>query len=245
VKVVVTGATGNAGTSVVETLAKNPDVDEIVGLARRCPRVEIGKTRWVAADVSYSDLTPLFRGSDVVIHLAWLIQPSHDERKLIATNIEGSRRTFAAVAEAGVRNLVYASSVGAYSAGPKNEAVDEGWPTSGVQSSFYGRHKARVERLLDSFETEHPEIRSVRLRPGLIFKAQAASGIRRLFAGPLLPNRLVRPSLIPLIPRVKGLRFQAVHSYDVGDAYMRAATSEVRGAFNIAADPVLDSNRLG
>jgi UDP-glucose 4-epimerase len=102
-----------------------------------------------------------------------------------------------------------------------------------------------VERLLDKFESEHPSVRVVRLRPGLIFKRGAASGIRRLFAGPLLPSPLLRTGLIPIVPNVPGLRFQAVHSLDVGEAYRLAATGDARGAFNIAADPVLDPQELG
>jgi nucleoside-diphosphate-sugar epimerase len=79
----------------------------------------------------------------------------------------------------------------------------------------------------------------------LIFKREAATEIRRLFAGPFLPGTLVRPSLIPFIPDVPRLRFQAVHSLDVGDAYRRALVSDARGAFNLAADPVLDPPELG
>ena len=44
--------------------------------------------------------------------------------------------------------LVYASSVGAYAPGPKDRRVPETWPTTGVESSFYSRDKAAVERLL-------------------------------------------------------------------------------------------------
>jgi uncharacterized protein YbjT (DUF2867 family) len=36
-KVVVTGATGNVGTSTVQALSESPEIDEIVGLARRKP----------------------------------------------------------------------------------------------------------------------------------------------------------------------------------------------------------------
>jgi UDP-glucose 4-epimerase len=140
--------------------------------------------------------------------------------------------------------LLYASSVGAYSPGPKDRRVDESWPTDGIESSFYARHKAEVERLLDRFEHEQPSVRVVRMRPALIFKREAASGIRRLFAGPFLPSPLVRRELIPAVPRTERLCFQAVHSYDVGDAYRRAALSEMRGAFNIAAEPVLDTEAL-
>jgi nucleoside-diphosphate-sugar epimerase len=152
---------------------------------------------------------------------------------------------FRAAAEAGVPALVYASSIGAYAPGPKDRGVDESWPTTGIGSSFYSRHKAEVERLLDRFEQDHPETRVVRLRPGLIFKREAASGIRRLFAGPLLPNFLVHRRLIPVVPAHPRLVFQAVHSYDIGEAYRLAVVrDDARGAFNVAADPVLDPGEL-
>jgi nucleoside-diphosphate-sugar epimerase len=164
---------------------------------------------------------------------------------LRATNVQGSARVFEAVAEAKVPVLVYASSVGAYSPGPKDRQVDESWPTDGVVTSFYSRHKVEVERLLDRFEHEHSEVRVVRLRPALIFKRESAAEQRRLFAGPLLPSSLMNPRLIPFVPKHERLRFQAVHSLDVGEAYRLAILREVRGAFNIAAEPVLDHEELG
>jgi UDP-glucose 4-epimerase len=87
-------------------------------------------------------------------------------------------------------------------------------------------------------------VRSVRLRPGLIFKREAASQIRRLFAGPFLPSPLVHPRRIPVVPDTERLRFQAVHSLDVGDAYRLAILGDVGGAFNVAAEPVLDGAEL-
>ena len=243
-RVVVTGATGNVGTSVVRGLADEPDVSSIVGLARRRPRIQAPKVEWAVADVSTDPLDDLFEGADAVVHLAWLIQPSHDREALRATNVDGSRRVFEAVAAAGVPALIHASSVGAYSPGPKDEPVDESWPTEGVETSFYAQDKAAVERLLDDFERTHPSIRVVRLRPGLIFKGEAATGIRRLFVGPFVPRVLFSRSAIPLVPKLARLRFQAVHSDDVAEAYRLAVVRDVDGAFNIAAGPVLDSERL-
>ncbi len=239
-RVVVTGATGNVGTSVLAALARDPDVSEIVGLARRVPEVSFAKTTWRQADISTDDLVPLLDGADAVIHLAWLIQPSRDEALTRRVNVDGSTRVFDAVSRAGVPALVYASSVGAYAPGSAEGAVDESWPTTGIQSSFYSRHKAEVERALDAFEASHPEVRTVRLRPALIFKRLAATEIRRLFMGPLVPNRALRRDWIGVLPFPRGLRTQAVHSHDVGEAYRLATTRPVRGAFNIAADPVLD-----
>ncbi|MFL5834665.1 MAG: NAD-dependent epimerase/dehydratase family protein, partial [Solirubrobacterales bacterium] len=175
-RVIVTGASGNVGTSVLEALGREAKVDEIVGLARRVPTVEMPKVRWVGADVVADDLGPIFSGADAVIHLAWAIQPSRDEAVTERINVEGSRRVFDAAAAAKVPALVYASSVGAYSPGPKDRLVDESWRTAGIATSFYSRDKAEVERSLDAFERARPETRVVRLRPGLIFKREAASG---------------------------------------------------------------------
>jgi UDP-glucose 4-epimerase len=243
-RVVVIGATGNVGTSVLEALVDEPAVDSVLGLARRLPKLEVPKVEWARAHVARDDLVPHFRGADCVVHLAWKIQPSRDGAALRATNVHGSMRVFLAAAEAGVPALVYASSVGAYSPGPKDRRVDEDWPTGGIQSSFYSRHKAEVERILDRFQAERPQTRVVRLRPGLIFKREAATGVRRLFAGPFLPSPLVHPRLLPLVPDLPRLRFQAVHSKDVGDAYRLAVLGDARGAFNVAAEPELDPPEL-
>jgi UDP-glucose 4-epimerase len=243
-KVVVTGATGNVGTSVLHALNDAQEVTEIAGIARRRPAMGVPKTVWVQQDVARDDLHDTFEGADVVIHLAWAIQPSRDENTLRAINVAGSERVFRAVADSGVPSLIYASSVGAYGPGPKDRTVDESWPVTGIRSSFYSRHKALVEDLLDEVEEANPGMRVVRLRPALIFKGDAASEIRRLFAGPFLPGFLVNPRLIPFAPRIPGLRFQAVHSLDVGDAYRRAAVTDVRGAFNIAAEPVIGPDEL-
>jgi UDP-glucose 4-epimerase len=246
VRVVVVGASGNVGTSLLHALANEPAVDSILGLARRIPEAEFPKTEWRQTDIAHSPLRPHFDGADAVVHLAWLIQPGRDKQRLREVNVDGSARVFRAAASARVRTLVYASSVGAYGPGPKHRRVDESWPTTGIATSFYSRHKAEVERLLDAFEHEHPDTRVVRLRPGLIFKREAGSGIRRLFAGPLLPNFLVQRSFIPVVPAHPRLVFQAVHSYDVGDAYRLALVrDDARGAFNVAAEPVLGPAELG
>src|SRR5215218_11048115 len=244
-RVVVVGASGNVGTSLLRSLADEPAVESVLGIARRIPKRAFPKTEWRQADVVRSPLRPLFQGADAVVHLAWLIQPGRDKQQLRDVNVEGSARVFRAAAAAGVPALVYASSVGAYAPGPKDRGVDESWPTTGIGTSFYARHKAEVERLLDRFEDEHPETRVVRLRPGLIFKREAASGIRRLFAGPLLPNFLLQRRLIPVVPAHERLVFQALHSYDAGDAYRLALVNEdARGPYNIAAEPVLDPDEL-
>jgi nucleoside-diphosphate-sugar epimerase len=243
-RVVVTGASGNVGTGLLRALDGEAAVTSVLGLARRRPELELAKTTWATADVAADDLTGQFRGADVVVHLAWLIQPSHDPFAMWRTNVVGTERVLAAASRAGVRALVCASSVGAYSPGPKDRQVDEGWPTHGVTTSSYSRDKAYQERLLDLFERDHPQARVVRLRPALTFKREAASEIRRFFLGPLVPGSLARADAIPVVPRVKRLRTQAVHADDVAQAYRLAVVGDARGPFNLAADPVLDADAL-
>jgi nucleoside-diphosphate-sugar epimerase len=242
-RIVVVGATGNVGTSVLEALGRDHAVESVLGLARRHGAAAYPKTTFAVADVTRDELGTHFRGADCVVHLAWLIQPSRDGAALWRTNVDGSSRVFAAVAEAEVPALVVASSVGVYSPGPKRR-VDESWPRDGVPASWYSRHKAELERRLDRFEAAHPDIRIVRLRPALIMKRESAEEVRRLFFGPFLPSPLVEPRRLPLVPHVPGVVMQVVHSLDVGEAYRLAATRDVRGAFNVAAEPELDGRAL-
>jgi nucleoside-diphosphate-sugar epimerase len=243
-RVVVTGASGNVGTSLLRALDGEAAVTSVLGLARRRPELELAKTTWATADVAADDLTGHFRGADVVVHLAWLIQPSHDPFAMWRTNVVGTERVLAAASQAGVGAVVGASSVGAYSPGPKDRRVDEAWPTHGVTTSSYSRDKAYQERLLDLFERDHPGVRVVRLRPALTFKRVAASEIRRYFLGPLFPGSLARADAIGVVPKVRRLRTQAVHTDDVGQAYRLAVVGDARGPFNLAADPVLDADTV-
>jgi UDP-glucose 4-epimerase len=245
-RVVIVGATGNIGTSLLRSLAEEDKVESILGLARRVPSLSMPKVEWASADVTSDELVPHLEGADAVVSLHWLIQPSRDLNKQWMVNVEGNSRLMRAVKVAGVPVLAYSSSVGVYSPGPKDRAVDESWPRDGVPTSYYARHKAEVERRLDHFEAENPDVRVVRIRPALVFKKEATQGIRRLFGGPFVPTILARPSLINLIPEMEDLRGQVVHSYDVGDAFRLVLVKDnVRGAFNVAAEPVLDAHEVG
>lgn len=249
-RVVITGASGNVGSRTVPALLATGQVDEIVGVVRRPPASGWpDAVRWLSCDIGVAGAQPVleaaFRRADAVVHLAWQIQPSRDLDRMRRTNVDGSRRVFEAAARAGVKTLVYASSVGAYSPGPKDRPVDESWPTAGIATSAYSRHKSDVERLLDVAQASDRDMRVVRMRPGLIFQAAAGSEIARYFLGPFVPLSAIQRRLVPVVPVFDRLAFQAVHSDDVGFAYATAVVDRsVRGAYNLAADPIIDGARL-
>lgn len=245
-RIVVTGATGNVGTAVLARLHAAREVTSIVGIARRLPdqsAAPYSTVEWHSVDVGSVEALPELRrilaGADAVIHLAWALQPNHDEPVMRRTNVRGTAHVLEAAADVDLPQVVIASSVGTYSLGPKRRRVDESWPTGGMPTSHYARYKAMNERAMDEFELEHPNVVLTRLRPGLIFQKAAAAEIKRLFLGERIPTgwlRRVGPKLLPLPSQFV---VQAVHATDVADAYWRAIERRASGAFNIAAEPVL------
>ena len=245
-RIVIVGASGNVGTALLRRLGREPGV-RVTGVVRRVPTgagAPYDTVDWHACDIGAVDaaeqLTRIFDGAAAVVHLAWQIQPSHDQRVLHRTNVIGSGAVFDAAVRAGVPALLYASSVGAYAAGPKDRPVDEDWPVTGVPGSSYSRHKASVESLLDEVQAENPALRVVRLRPGLVFQRDIGTEIDRYFLGPYVPTWLLRYGRLPLVPSHQRLRVQVVHADDVAEAFTLALFGDARGAFNIAAGPVLD-----
>jgi nucleoside-diphosphate-sugar epimerase len=239
-RVVVFGATGNVGTSLLPALAADERVTSIVGVARRPPSSWWApEVEWIGADVAIDPLESIVAGADAFVHLSWLIQPSHDVRAMWATNVVGTRRVADAVARTKTGVLVAASSIGAYSPAPSGETVDETWPTDGTPESSYSWQKALEERTLDVLESRHSECRVVRMRPALIFKREAARHVRNLFIGKLMPQRLLPVDAVVAAVMRLPIAFQVVHADDVASAIVRAIMSDTRGAFNLAAPGVI------
>ena len=220
--------------------------------ARRPPAGKVDKTTWVAADVVDADLSSLFTGADAVVHLAWLIQPSRDKRTTGGARTWREARGFSTRSRLprACRRWSTPSSVGAYSPGPKDRRVDESWPDRRHRELLLLAHTRReVERRLDRFEARGA--RGARRAAATGADLQARRGhpeIRRLFAGPSATRHpLLRPRVDPARSRTPtGSIFQAVHSFDVGEAFRLAVTrGQARGPYNVAADPVLDSRAAG
>ncbi|MDO0924158.1 NAD-dependent epimerase/dehydratase family protein [Streptomyces sp. TG1A-8] len=237
-RIVVTGATGNIGSVIVRRL-RAEGAHDLVGLARRLPEGPDGRgVDWRSVDLSteacQDALAEAFTGADAVVHLAWGFQPSHDLAYLAELGIGGTRRVLRAVTETGVPHLVHMSSVGAYSPKRDDRPVDESWPTGGVRSSRYSRHKSAAERLLDRHEASGAGTLVTRLRPGIVGQRAAGSALLRYGVPALVPSRVL--DLLPVLPMDRRMTVPMVHTDDVAEAIVAVLRRRAGGPFNLAAD---------
>jgi UDP-glucose 4-epimerase len=248
-RIAVTGATGNIGTALLRRLGQSGG-HQVTGLARRLPDAGIGpaglEVDWVSVDLTddacFGTLRQAFEGADAVVHLAWGFQPSHDLAYLEELGVGGTRRVLDAVTEAGVPHLVHMSSVGAYSPKQDDEPVDESWPTGGVPTSRYSRHKAAAEALLDELEAAGHDTLVTRMRPGIVGQRSAGSALLRYGVPALVPAKAI--DLVPVLPMDRRLVIPMVHADDVADAIERVLTRKAGGAFNLMAEPPMTAQRI-
>jgi UDP-glucose 4-epimerase len=243
--VVVTGATGNLGSRIVPALVASGR--EVVGIARhrpeRAPWADLAGVQWRTTDLGIDQIDrSWFEGAAAVVHLAWAIQPSHRPEEKFRTNVVGSERVFEAALDAGVPHVVHASSLGAYRSAPPGSVASEQHPTDGSPVLDYSWQKAYVERLLDVVEARRPDVTVTRLRPTLVLSGASAARIHGLFGG-AVPRSVVAA----MVDRAHWapVRFQVVHTDDVADAVVRIVESRCGGAINLAAEPVLGTERRG
>jgi UDP-glucose 4-epimerase len=242
-RIVVTGASGNVGTALLLRLGRQ---HEVVGISRRRPPAAAPYewADWHCIDLAdggaTARLTEVFTGADAVVHLAFALQPFGDRAAMKRVNQGGTEAVTRAVIDARVPHLVHQSSVGAYGPGPK-KPVDESWPTTGIETSSYSVDKAAAERIVSAAE-EHAVV--TRVRPSLIFQDAAASEVGRYFLGRLVPKAVVRRPVLRFAPFSDALTFQVVHSDDVASALELLVEQRAPGAFNVAADPIIDRARF-
>lgn len=244
-RIAITGASGNVGTAVTRRLLAEGGYD-VVGIARRPPESGPPGVEWRALDLTEdacrAPLREVFEGVDAVIHLAWGFQPSHDERYLRELGVGGTQRVLAAATVAGVPHLVHQSSMGAYSPKRDDRPVDETWPTHGVPTSRYSRHKVAAERLLDEHESHGEGPLVTRTRPGIIGQRAAGSALLRYGLPALAPAKLL--DLLPVLPMDRRLAVPMLHADDLADAMVRILERRPGGAFNLAADPPVTASDI-
>jgi nucleoside-diphosphate-sugar epimerase len=244
--VAITGPTGDIGRSTVRALERSREVGRIIGMARRPfdPSSHGWKrTEYRQGDVLDRDsVDDLVAGADVVVHLAFLIFGSKEETHEV--NLRGSRNVFEAAVAAGVKRLVYTSSVAAYGFHDANpDVLTEDVPTLGTRDFYYSAQKAELEDLLARIAAGSSTEVYV-FRPCIVAGPDAPTLIEG-FTGQKIFGRRVRmlwraldalPLLGPVLPD-SGVPFQLVHHDDVANAVRAGVLGRGRsGTYNLASE---------
>jgi len=252
--VAVTGPTGEIGRAFLGALERSSEVGRVLGMARRPfhPAAQgLQKVSYRRGDVlDRGAVADLVKDADVVVHLAFIIMGGPEETS--AVNMDGSRNVFEAAASAGVKRLVYASSVAAYGFhGDNPQPLTEEVPARGSAGHYYSAQKAEVETILHEALSGSSTAAYV-LRPCIVGGPDAPllidslpyTQISERLPGPVLRLLDGVPILKPVLPD-PGVPFQLVHHDDVASA-MRAAVlgRGAPGIYNLAGAGQLTVKQL-
>jgi UDP-glucose 4-epimerase len=250
--VAVTGPTGDIGISAVSALEQHPEVERVVGMARR--PFDPAAHGWTKAEYRQGDILDrdavdaLVADADIVVHLAFIIMGSRDESARV--NLAGTRNVFeATVASARARRLVYTSSVAAYGYHSDNPVpITEEVPPRGSPEHYYSEQKAACEAALAEITAGTP-LEVYILRPCIVAGPKAPA-LAEAMPWNRLPDAVRKvsqalPLLKPPFPD-PGTPLQLVHHDDVASAIALAATTSAPpGAYNLAGDGVLSMSDIG
>jgi nucleoside-diphosphate-sugar epimerase len=252
--VAITGPTGDIGRALLRQLDQAPEVDRIVGMARRPfnpGAMGLEKTEYRQGDILEPDsIAGLVEGADVLVHLAFIILGGHEETHRI--NLEGTRNVFEAATSAGLRRFVYTSSVAAYGFHEQNpQPLTEEVAPKGTDDFYYSAQKAELERELWRMVGDS-ELDTYVFRPCIVAGGDALMIIRAIMEQLQLGGRLPQitsflnsvPFLKPVLPD-PGTPFQLVHQDDVAQALVASITGRGEpGIYNLAGDGTISFGDL-
>jgi nucleoside-diphosphate-sugar epimerase len=230
--VAVTGASGHIGSRVVELLSTDQRVARVMGFDVRPTSFRAENYIFDTMDVRRPALQHRFEGIDVVLHLAFIMDPIKDEALMRDVNVNGSANVFKCAAAAGVPKIVYVSSATVYGAHSDNEVpLTEESPLRANLDFSYPAHKLEVEYIAKRLHEERPVMTFTILRPAIVY-------------GPHVDNAWSHCLRFPGIFGVKGYQppFQFVHEADVARALVFAVFQNLDGAYNVAPQGWLEAD---
>jgi UDP-glucose 4-epimerase len=230
---VITGGSGYIGSRLVDLLSRREETERIVICDLAPPAAYRPKTEFERVDVRdrESVRTVVARSeADALIHLAFILNPSHDEHLMYDVDVNGTHNVLEAAAAAGTRQVLVTSSSTAYGAFPDNPVpLTEDDPVRGVASFAYARDKTESDRLCQLWAARHLDRLMTIVRPCIVF-------------GPNVDNYLVRLwTKTPFSADAGQLDnpIQFVHEDDVVEAITALLLGRHAGPFNVAGDGLM------
>ena len=239
-RVLITGSAGYLGSKLVDHLAGCGDY-EIFGIDVNEPANLRSYKKFVKGSVTDADaMRALFNEAkpDVAVHLAFVVNSTHDSFLEEAVAIDGSRNFLDGCSATNVEKVVFLTSVAAYGAHEDNDTpLTENSKIRGVLGYGYSRLKARCDAMACEYMESHKSQNFVLLRPCL-------------FVGPNTDNNFFDVLKYPIVPMISdhtGTRdpdFQFIHEDDMALCIVAAVDKDVSGIFNVAGQGVAPFSQL-
>ena len=230
---VITGGSGYIGSRLVDLLERRDDTEKIVICDVAPPKGYRPHTEYERLDVRDREAvrSVLERvRPDVLVHLAFILNPSHDEEFAYNVDVNGTHNVLEAADKVGTRQVLVTTSGVAYGAFPDNPVpLTEDDPVRGVAGFTYARDKTESDRLCQLWAATHPERVMTIVRPCIVF-------------GPNVDNYLVRlwtkqPFAVDVGTIDRQIQF--VHEDDVVEGITGLLLGRHAGAFNVAGDGLM------
>jgi UDP-glucose 4-epimerase len=230
---VITGGSGYIGSRLVDLLERRDDTEKIV-------ICDVAPPKGYRPHTEYERLDVRDRGAvgavlervrpDVLVHLAFILNPSHDEEFAYNVDVNGTHNVLEAADKVGTRQVLVTTSGVAYGAFPDNPVpLTEDDSVRGVAGFNYARDKTESDRLCQLWAATHPERVMTIVRPCIVF-------------GPNVDNYLVRlwtkqPFAVDVGTIDRQIQF--VHEDDVVEGITGLLLGRHAGAFNVAGDGLM------
>ncbi|MGH2809143.1 MAG: NAD-dependent epimerase/dehydratase family protein [Actinomycetota bacterium] len=232
--VAVTGASGYIAQRLIGQLVEDSAVERIIGFDVRTPAFTHPKFVFDHVDVRDPTLESRLHDVDILVHLAFIMDPIKDEVLMRDVNVNGSQNVFRCAGKAGVKKVVYTSTAIVYGAHRDNPIpLTEESPLRANLDFSYPTHKLEVEYIVREVNDEYPDLAFVVFRPAIVF-------------GPHVDNAWSHTLEAPFLFSIKGHRapLQYIHEDDVADALQMAVTTDLEGVYNLAAEGWLEADEM-
>ncbi len=188
-RILITGGGGYIGSQLVGRL-KNRPVDSVYAVATdvREPTVRHDAPNIVyeLLDVRDPKLVERLQHHEVdtVVHLASIVTPGkkHDREFEYSVDVRGTENVLKCCVAAGVKQLIVTSSGAAYGYHADTPVpVSEDAPLRGNPEFTYADNKRQIEERLAHYREEHPELKQLIFRPGVVLGQHTNNQITDLF----------------------------------------------------------------
>ncbi len=234
--VYITGISGYIGRKLLENLSNLPEIGKITGtdirpLSSSCTKLSFYRRGILEPPDDILNDNQI----DTVIHLAFVVKPTHQKMMAGQVDIEGTRVLLEACRKTRVKFILYLSSHTVYGAYADNPSlITEEHPVHPLVGFQYAEDKVKVEKLLQDYGRENPGTGITILR--------VCPVIGRGAGGTISTVMMQQPVMLSL--RGYDPPMQFVHEDDLVQLMQQMIVRPVPGIFNVAGEGTIKYSEI-